>query len=184
MKLHVVRACGDRKLREEGGGELNWHVHGDRLAQGLSPVPSASPSMAPSVGSSARAEPTRPLIGVSSATQADGGGDDDAERAERAAERRAGGDAVDGVEPACTGEPFSPIILFSRRGGGGCMEVYDGQSSALSTRESIGPSPLPIVTWPYYRLVASLGALDSTGTPCSLAGQPRGGQGGRRLLVN
>ena len=79
-------------------------------------MPSASPSVAPSVGSSARAEPTRPLIGVASATQTDGGGGGDAGRAERAAERRAGGDAVGGVEPACTGDLTHD--LFKERGRG------------------------------------------------------------------
>ena len=85
-------------------------------------MPSASPSVAPSVGSSARAEPTRPLIGVSSATQADGGGDGDAERAERAAETRADDDAVGGVKPLLHQRVFSPTIYFSRergREGGG-----------------------------------------------------------------
>ena len=141
--------------------------------------------MAPSVGSSARAEPTRPLIGVSSATQADGGGDGDVERAERAAEDCADVDAVGGVEPLLHQRVFFTNDLFfqaegARGGGGG----HDGQSSAFPIRESIRPSRLPIVIWHCQRLIASLNALDSTGMPCSLAGQPRGGQGCRTLPVN
>ena len=82
--------------------------------------------MAPSVGSSARAEPTRPLIGVSSATQADGGGDGDVERAERAAEDCADVDAVGGVEPLLHQRVFFTNDLFfqaegARGWGGGMM---------------------------------------------------------------